>query len=41
MEFIRTPNMEYVFLTNKNDEQYFINERELCMMTSLYELEKS
>ncbi len=40
-EFIRLPNMEYVYITYKNDELFFTNKKELFIMNSFWNLEKT
>ncbi|EAR94374.2 hypothetical protein TTHERM_00049190 (macronuclear) [Tetrahymena thermophila SB210] len=40
-EFIRSPNMEYVYLTFKKEDFFFVNERELLIMVNFMNLERT
>jgi len=40
-EFIRSPNMDYLFLTYKSDRYFHINEREVQILMHFHALEKS
>ncbi|CAD8200548.1 unnamed protein product [Paramecium pentaurelia] len=40
-EFIRSPGMDYIYITQKTDKYYFVKERELQILIHFIKLEKS